>query len=158
MVGSKITFRARASLIDRLIDLDPKSYGEALPLRTFSMQELKESVRRDLGWLLNTRTSLPGDLIDKRDLTVIDYGIPDFGSYSPENPDDRGLLARRITRSISAFEPRLQKVKVTVEPEMENEKTLRIIIDAELIVESVREPVSFHTVFHNKTGKWELHE
>ena len=158
MVALKTDFIARASLIDRLVDLDPRSHGEVRPLRSLDREQLKESIRRNLGWLLNTRTSFPADLIDRRDLTVMDYGIPDFGSYSPQDPDDQTLLARRITRSISAFEPRLQKVKVIIEPEMENEKRLRIRIDAVMIAESVTEPVSFQTVFQSKSATWELHE
>jgi len=127
-------------------------------LRTLTREELKESVRRDLEWLLNTRTSFPGFLLDDKDLTVIDYGIPDFGSYSPANPDHQKLLAKRITRSISVFEPRLRKVRVTVESEMADEKTLRINIDAVLVVESFREPVSFHTVLQSQTGTLEIYE
>jgi type VI secretion system protein ImpF len=149
---------ARASLIDRLVDLNPKSQWEEQPFRTLSREELRESVRRDLEWLLNTRTSFPGSPLDKKDLTVIYYGIPDFGSYSPANPDHQELLAKRITRSISAFEPRLKNVRVIVEPEMPNEKTLRIHIDAVLVVESLREPVSFQTVLQGQTGTLEIHE
>jgi type VI secretion system protein ImpF len=151
-------FMARASLIDRLIDRNPRSQWEAPPFRTLSREELKESVRRDLEWLLNTRTSLPGSLLDDKDLTVIDYGIPDFGFYSPANPDHQKLLAQRIRRSISVFEPRLQKVQVTVEPEMPDEKTLVIHIDAVLVVELFREPVSFQTVLQGQTGRLEIHE
>ena len=158
VVVSKPTSKARASLIDRLVDLRPRSQWEAQPLRTLSREELKESVRRDLEWLLNTRTSFPGYLIDKKDLTVIDYGIPDFGFYSPANPDHRELLTKRITRSISAFEPRLQKVRVTADSEMPDEKTLRITIDAVLGVESFREPVSFQTVLQSQAGTLEVHE
>lgn len=158
IMASKTPFTARASLIDRLVDFRPKSPWEAPPLRTLTREELKESVRRDLGWLLNTRTSIPAHLLDERELTVIDYGIPDFGSYSPANSDDRGLLAKRITRSIRAFEPRLQEVKVTVAPQMVNEKTLRVNLDAVLVVEPVKEPISFQTVFQRETGTWEVHE
>jgi len=127
-------------------------------LRSLSRDELLASVRRDLVWLLNTRTSIPGDLFDKRDLTVLDYGIPDFGSYSPANVDHQEILARRITRAVSAFEPRLQEVEVTVEHEMPDEKSLTIKMDAFLVIESVREPVSFQTVFQRQTGIWEVHE
>jgi type VI secretion system protein ImpF len=158
MVEAKSSFFARASLIDRLVDRNPRSQWEAQPLRTLTREELKESVRRDLEWLLNTRTPLPGLLLDKKELTVIDYGIPDFGSYSPTNPDHQKLLAQRITRSISVFEPRLQKVNVTVEPEMPDEKTLTIHLDAVLVVESLSEPVSFRTVLQGQAGRVEIHE
>jgi type VI secretion system protein ImpF len=158
VVERRPSFIARASLIDRLVDRDPGSRWEAPPYRTLSRGELKESVRRDLEWLLNTRTSLPGSLLDDKELTVIDYGIPDFGHYSPANPNHQRILAQRIRRSISAFEPRLQEVQVTVEPEMPDEKTLVIRIDAALIVEPFREPVSFQTVLQSQTGRLEIHE
>ena len=158
MAAPNAAFMARASLIDRLVDRDPRSQWEAPPFRTLSREELKESVLRDLEWLLNTRTSLPGSLLDEKDLTVIDYGIPDFGLYSPANPNHQRLLAQRIRRSISAFEPRLQKVRVTVEPEMPDEKTLTIHIDAVLVVEPFREPVSFQTVLQGQTGRLEINE
>ena len=121
-------------------------------------REMRSVLRRDLGWLLNTRTSHPRHLFDERDLTVIDYGIPDFGTYSPRNPDDRELLAKRIERAIHAFEPRLQNVHVSVEPEMVNEKQLRLIISAEMVLESAREPVSFLVAFQRETGAVEVHE
>jgi type VI secretion system protein ImpF len=152
------TLAARASLIDRLVDRNPRSQWEAPPLRTLDREELKESLRRDVEWLLNTHTSLPGYLIDDKELTVIDYGIPDFGLYSPANSNHQRLLAHRIRRSIEAFEPRLRNVQVTVEPEMPDEKALRIHINALLVVEPFREPVSFQTVLQGQTGKLEIHE
>ncbi len=158
MPGPKNTFMARASLIDRLVDNDPKTRKEARPLRTLSKEELKESVRRELGWLLNTRTSIPAHEYDDRDLTVIDYGMPDFGSYSPAHVADQIILGKRIARTISAFEPRLQDVKVTVEPEMANERTLRVIIDAVLVSDMLREPVSFLTVLQDGAGLLEVLE
>ena len=149
---------ARASLIDRLVDLHPESTTEVRPLRSLSGEELKGSLRRDMEWLLNTRTSLPGSLFDKEELTVIDYGIPDFGSDSHANPDFQALLVKRLARSISAYEPRLQDVRVTVEPNSADERGLHVIIDAVMVVESIREPVSFRTIFHSLTGLVEVHE
>jgi type VI secretion system protein ImpF len=158
MAGTATSPEARASLIDRLVDLEPKSGSEVRPLRTLSTEGLKSSVRRDLARLLNTRTSLPAHRFDTQELTVIDYGIPDFGAYWTTDENDQAFLADRIARSISTFEPRLQEVKVTVEPQRINEKTLRVNLEAVLVVESVREPVSFETVFQGRTGTWEVHE
>lgn len=158
MAGSKNTLMARASLIDRLVDYEPAINKEVRPLRTLSKEALKASVRRDLGWLLNTRTSISAREYDERELTVIEYGIPDFGSYSPANEEDQFFLAKRIGRAIAAFEPRLQNVKVTVKPAMENERTLRIIIDAVLVSDVLREPVSFRTVLQDGNGLSEVLE
>ncbi len=43
------------SVLDRLIDHEPDISGEAIPTRTQSVRQLKDGLRRDLEWLLNTR-------------------------------------------------------------------------------------------------------
>ena len=154
MANSK--FQVRASLIDRLTDLQPQFGREPRPLRAVNRKQFKKSIRRDLSWLFNTRTPTPATLYDKKELTVIDYGIPDFGSYSPASKDDQSLLARRLTRAITSFEPRLKNVRIRVKPEMTNEKNLDVIIDAVMVVENVREPASFRTVFQKQTGEWKM--
>lgn len=158
MNARRTTFTARASLLDRLVDEAPRTQREARPLRTQSRRQLMASVMRDLSWLLNSRTSHPPEEFDRRELTVIDYGIPDFGSYSPANPDDQRLLASRLARAIAFFEPRLKNVSVRVAPAMPNERSLQVAVDAELVVDEVREPVSFLTLLQKKAGTWEVHE
>ena len=158
MIKTKRVFRARASLIDRLIDLHPKAQRESKPLRMLGRSGLKESIRRDLSWLLNTRTSLPASEFDDRQLTVIDFGIPDFGSYYTANENDRVKMNRRLVRAISFFEPRLRNVTVAVDTVMLNEKALRIMIDAEMVVEDVRAPVSFLTILQDKSATLEINE
>jgi type VI secretion system protein ImpF len=154
----KSVFRARASLIDRLVDDQPAVRRESRPLRTLTRKQLKAVVMRDLGWLLNTRTSGKPSRFDSEELTVIDYGMPDFGAYFTANPEDRERLIQRMIRAISAFEPRLQKVRIAVEPIKINEKKLKILIEAVIVVHTVRAPVSFLTVFHDKTGTMEIYE
>ena len=72
----------RTLLFDRLVDRDPKLRHEVRPMRTLDRRGLKESVRRDLELLLNTRCPLPAHRIPPRDRSVVDYGIPD-----PLGPD-----------------------------------------------------------------------
>jgi type VI secretion system protein ImpF len=147
---------ARASLIDRLTDTSPSVSWEERPLRTLSGKSLRDSVARDLIWLLNTRTALSASVYHQKPLTVTDYGIPDFGRSSPANPDDREVLARTITKAISAFEPRLRNPRVFVKPEMRDEKTLSVTIEGVMTVGSVRMPVSFQTIFQKNAGTWKL--
>ncbi len=149
-------FQARASLLDRLMDDMPDRSRELRPLRTQSRKKLRESLRRDLLWLLNTRASLPAAVFDDADLTVIDYGIPDFGSYAAASSDDQLRLTRRLTRAVSAFEPRLRNIRVYAEPVRPNEKTIALTIEAMMVVEDVREPVSFRTVYQDDTGEWDM--
>jgi type VI secretion system protein ImpF len=157
-IRSRSPFRARASLIDRLIDPLPQVTREVRPLRTLTRKQLKETIRRDLAWLLNTRVSLRPRVFDRTDLTVIDYGIPDFGTYYTVNETDQNLLVQRLVRAISAFEPRLKNIRIGVEPQPVNERTVRFVLDAVIVVESVRTPVSFVTVLQEKSGQVEVHE
>ena len=154
----KDRFQVRASLVDRLVDSDPRSTREIRPLRAFDREAFRASVRRDLGWLLNTRTPLPAGEFDRRELTVIDYGIPDFGSYSPESISDMKLMAKRITRAVTFFEPRLQQVRIEFREKMDDERSIGAVIEAELVTDEVREPVSFLTVFQQKTGQVKVYD
>ncbi len=133
-------------LFDRLIDNDPESKQEVRPFRALSVQELKDSVRRELSRLLNSRCPIPGSALEGMggmERTVINYGIPDFTSYSPQNANDQSKLAKSMRQAIEAFEPRLTNVDVTVDPLLPNERTVSARIEAVLIAGTVREPVMF---------------
>lgn len=150
---------ARSLIFDRLVDHEPESaIGEQRPLRILDKRELKESVRRELGRLLNTRCSLSTQLPGQEERTVLDYGIPDFSSYSPHSADDHRLIANIISQSIAAFEPRLQQVRVTVEQFRESDRALRITIEAVLVTETITEAVLFPVTINNKTGAAEVQE
>jgi len=157
MTATGTKFKARASLLDRLIDDDPAATRETRPLRTQNRDALMASLRRDLGWLLNTRVSLPAARFDKKKLTALDYGIPDFCGYSPANKTHLRILARRIRKAIAAFEPRLKAVRVRVRPKMPDERSLELIIEAILAVDEFREPVSFVTLFQLETEQVTIH-
>ena len=48
-------FTVTPSLIDRLIDRDPRAGADPPTTRAQSIRQLKAALRRDLEWLLNTR-------------------------------------------------------------------------------------------------------
>lgn len=150
------SFKTRASLLDRLIDTAPMEKREIRPLRTMERPDIRAAVARDLGWLLNTRTPLTTEAFEARELTVIDYGVPDFGKGTPESFKDQKLRAALTEKAIRAFEPRLQDVKVSIEAAMKNERALRMVIEAVMVEDDVREPVSFRTIYDSKTGTLEI--
>ena len=47
--------RVTPSVLDRLIDLEPRQSQEPPIVLSTSVADLKQAVRRDLEWLLNTR-------------------------------------------------------------------------------------------------------
>ena len=130
-------------LLDRLIDEEPNLRRESPPLRTLDRRGLRESVRRELEKLFNSRISSRAHEVESSALTVIDYGIPDFAPLGPENPDDAEALAGRLQRVVEAFEPRLQEVTVRVDVQRGGDRGLAATVAGVLVVDEVREPVSF---------------
>ena len=146
-----------APLFDRLVDREPHVPAEPRPLRTLDPRGLRESVRRELERMLNTRSSLPVDrLVERDELTVLEYGIPDLSAYSAADEGDQRLLAGVVARAVTAFEPRLRQVSVTFERLEDGQRALRLRIDAQLVANEVAEPVSFPTLFGLKSGTVEV--
>ena len=149
----------RAPLFDRLTDLDPWSAGEPRPLRTLDRAGLRESVRRELARLLNTRSSIPVDQLAQRpELTVLEYGIPDLSAYSIGDDDHQRLLTNVVARAVAAFEPRLCEVRVAVVRLEDEQRSLLLRIDAVLTAGEVAEPVSFPALMGLKSGQVEIQE
>jgi type VI secretion system protein ImpF len=144
MIEPKVRSGGPVLLFDRLIDLEPESQKEARPLRILDRTGLKDSIRRELGRLLNTRCPIPLASLTER--TVINYGIPDFSSLSPENGDHRDRLESWMRDAITSYEPRLVDVQVSVDTPGKNDRSLIARIDAKLQLETMREPVAFSVV------------
>jgi type VI secretion system protein ImpF len=170
MADSRNTGGARALLFERLVDTELNSKEESPPFRVLTRQELRKSVSRELGQLLNSRCPVPLQLIGEEERTVINYGVPDFSSLSPESSDDRKLIASIIGQTIAAFETRLRNVRVTAEYFEDDERRLQITVEADLVTDAIIEvrsypefgtavePVTFPIVLNSKTGIMEMYE
>lgn len=148
--------RITPSVLDRLLDYEPELSREPIASRAKSLRQLKQSVKRDLEWLLNTRRmveKLPSELKEVGQ-SLAAYGLPDFSSLSVESPADQKRLRREIEDTIRIFEPRLDDVVVTVEPVRETERVLRFRIDARLKIEPAPEPVTFDTMLQLGSGQY----
>ena len=124
--------------------------------RLQAIRALKSSLWRDLNALLNTKRreqEIPEEFVEaNRSLLV--YGLPDFSSFGVMNPRDQNRLRRAIETAIRRFEPRLEKVTVTIEPPIATDPGLRFRIDGMLRVEPASEPVSFETVLQPDSGRF----
>lgn len=144
------------SALDRLKDDDPDSNVEAPLTHAQSVRLLKEAVRRDLEWLLNTRriAVLPAESLKDVHKSVYVYGLPDFSSFRLKDQDK---LVRLLTGAIKIFEPRLANVKVypseAAEPGF---RTLRMRIEGSLMMDPAPEHVSFDTVLELTSGEYEV--
>jgi type VI secretion system protein ImpF len=148
---------AKLSVLDRLIDNDPKRTSEAPASPAQSLRELKASLRRDIEWLLNTRRCIqdppPGSSELQRSLHV--YGLPDICSLSLSTGHDFHRLARAMESTLAGFEPRLKSIRVTPVPASEaTSRVLRFQIDGVLRVEPVPEHMTFDTVLELTSGEY----
>jgi type VI secretion system protein ImpF len=148
--------RVTLSVLDRLLDDEPEVSREGIPSRSKSLRQLKDSVRRDLEWLLNTRhipAEVPSDLKEVNNSVAV-YGLPDFSSLSVQSPEDQKQMIKSIRDTIRVFEPRLDDVTVALEQSRTTERALRFRIDARLKVEPAPEPVRFDTILQMGTGQY----
>lgn len=130
--------RLQPSLLDRLTDYDPDHTSESREQRVLSFRQLKQSVLRDLSWLLNTPAmEAMQDFSDYpfAARSVINYGIPALSGSNLSSVDPQ-KLQRRIKQVISDFEPRIQsdtlKVELVIDRSQMNNVALSFKIEGDL--------------------------
>lgn len=148
-----------ASLLDRLLDDDPALSREPAHLRHPTLAKLKQDVRRDLESLLNTRVRnvVWSPKLDHLDVSLLNYGLPDYGSMNLAAAEERQKFCRLIENVILAFEPRLMEVKVVPHSAEEPlDRTFRFRIEALLRVDPAPEPVLFDSHLDPGTGNFDI--
>jgi type VI secretion system protein ImpF len=147
------------SVLDRLIDNEPDVRREAPKSRNQVLRDLKQSVRRDLENLLNTRLRCVPWSPDMKFLkkSLVNYGLPDLTGSSPASPKEREDFRRTIESVVKQYETRLRKlnVKLTDSPSS-IDRTIRFHIDAVLQAEPTPEPISFDSTLRLVDGSFEV--
>lgn len=147
------------SVIERLIDLDPAAKTDAPQTRSQSVRQLKAGLRRDLEWLLNTRQIAGGvpEQFPELEGSLYGYGLPDVSNMSASSIRDRNRLLRTLESTITAFEPRLSGVKVSIVESGQNSgRQLRFQIEALLLMDPSPELISFDTVLELSSGEYQI--
>ncbi len=147
------------SVLDRLIDREPKAQTEAPLSRSQSVRILKAAVQRDLEWLLNTRriADEPDESLKEINKSLYIYGLPDFSQYTMASLSDQAKLIKQILTTIKMFEPRLGSVRIVpVEAQETGIQQFRLRIEAMLLMDPAPEPVSFDTVIGLMSGNCKI--
>lgn len=152
--------RVSQSVLDRLIDYEPRQSQEAVKSRLVSVRELKQAVRRDLEWLLNTRchTKAEDDGLEEAQKSVAFYGLPELLNFSPKSDGDQRMLNKALESAIKIFEPRFMDLKVSHEPFENVDRQMKFKIEAWLDVEPTPEPIVFDTVIEVGSGEFAINE
>lgn len=145
------------SVLDRLID-DPNASEDVFLTRSKSLRELKQAVRRDLEWLLNTRQPVSGAPEGTEvQNSLYMYGLPDITSISVKSTRERKRLTESIQIAVAKFEPRLANVRVNLVTVGEDKvPSLRFVIEGLLRVDPSPEQVSFDTVLELSSGEYKV--
>ena len=124
---------ARLPLFERLADADPGRADDARPIHVLDRAGLQASVWRELMRIMNRRC-VPRP---QAELSVLEYGLPDWTGLYASNPDDRLRIGRSVLRAVRAFEPRLGEPKVEVTPSARGAQVLTIHLGGRLVRWSV---------------------
>ena len=120
------------SLFDR-INSDSSSYS-----LHFDYASLHYSILNSLQNMLNVRK---GSLV-----SLEDYGIPDFSEFISQFPDAINKLKFSIRDFLHRFEPRIQSVQITHEPDIDKPLELKFSITTKVFVDDDVQNLSFETV------------
>jgi type VI secretion system protein ImpF len=146
--------------LDRLRDDYPKATRESRAFRSVTLRQYRDSVLRDLQWLLNTGLQPPGeDLADFPQVqrSVSNYGVRSLSGVwaSSQNAE---VVEQSIKQAILDFEPRVlpQTLEVRlVGEDREGTKggNLVLEISGELYAEPVTERLYLRTEIDLETGQ-----
>lgn len=143
------------TLLDRLTDRDPRSERE-VPLNAWEeARELQSALCRDLAALLNTRRARDDfdRTYEQAANSILRFGIVDFTSHNLKNGIEQEQLRKSIEQSIRCFEPRLDRVEVSLQESDASRPVLRFQVSAVLRTEH-QEPVFFEATLHRDSRRF----
>lgn len=155
--------KLQPSLLDRLTDTRPDLRSSSAGVRVLSMEELRESVRRDLAALFNaTALEVVEDLSDYPNVrrSTVNFGMPDMSGKTGSGVNLKEL-ERSLNRAILEFEPRLMENTVKVSSEVYDNKshnTMVATIEAELWSQPLPQKLMVRTELDLENGEVKLKE
>jgi len=130
-------------VFERLMRQESASSGRS------ALEQLKDSVARDLEALLNTRLGVASDAFDAHPearASILAYGLVDFAAFSLSSSEDRAAICASLKDAIERHEPRLTEVAAAFEADGGVVDRLQFTIHARLRLGGGSEPVDFNAV------------
>lgn len=111
MADQTIVERLQPALLDRLTDNAPENVGESRNERVIDIDRLRDIIRRDLSWLLNTNnldTQIDAERFPQASNSVLNFGLREVaGEFSTEERGRR--IKASMQQAIERFEPRVRE-------------------------------------------------
>ncbi len=155
--------RLQPSLLDRLTDDEPYNQQESREKRVLSMHKLRQSVLRDVSWLLNT-DSLESvtDLSDYPEVaqSVLNFGIKDLAGKTGSGISS-SEIEKELKQAVNIFESRILpntlNIQVLTSEEM-NHHALSFDIEANLWAQPLPLHLYLRTEIDTITGDVNLRD
>ena len=153
MARTKSEILITQSLIDRLVDRE--QWPET---RAASINMYRDSLKRDLEWLLNTRQPVLPELesFPAVATSVFNYGFPDIHSFDGSAGREQNALTLSLERCIRAFEPRINQPRVYLTRSDHLTRSLKFHIEGQVSYENMDEEIKFDTVLELIRGEYEV--
>lgn len=141
------------SVLDRLTAIEDWPSTRSQSTRFF-----RDSIKRDLEWLLNSRQPPLPELAawPAARASVINYGLPDISSLGLTSASDQRALRMAVETCLRNFEPRLMDVRVTLVGSDTADRRLRFHIEGSMKLDPAPEEISFDTVLELSSGEYKV--
>jgi len=146
--------RLQPSLLDRLTDDEPHSQNESRDKRVLSMYKLRESVLRDVSWLLNSDSmETVVDLTEYPEVakSVLNYGIKDLAGRVVAGVNVTEI-EKGLKQAVNNFEPRIMANSLNVhvfKSDKMDQQALSFDIEADLWAQ----PLPLHLYLRTEINK-----
>ena len=153
MARTKSEVLVTQSLIDRLVDRE--QWPET---RAASITMYRDSLKRDVEWLLNTRQPVIPALesFPATAASVLNFGLPDIHSFDGSAGKEQNALTVALEKCIRTFEPRIKQPRVYLTRTDLLSRSLRFHIEGKITYENMDEEIKFDTVLELISGEYEV--
>lgn len=153
MARNKSDVLITQSLLDRLTDLD-----QWPDTRSASISMYRESLKRDVEWLLNTRQPVIPELEDypATAASVFNFGLPDIHSFDGSKGKEQNALTVALEKCIRIFEPRISQPRVFLTRTDILSRSLKFHIEGQIVYENMNEEIKFDTTLELISGEYEV--
>ena len=157
-----MTQRYAPGLFDRLIDDQPigrAGASHATCAASWTVEQLKEAIARDLESLLNTRAALPEHLLagyPEASKSVLTYGLIDFAGMCMTSDIDRKRICAAVLLTIQRHESRLHSVTTALRMRSSYINRFDLVISGKLKVQGACDLVQFDAVLEPSTQQYSI--
>jgi type VI secretion system protein ImpF len=144
-------------LLERL--MGDRSQSTPAANARLTLEQVKDSVARDLEALLNTRLAIPDTAFDgypEARRSILNYGLADFAGMCLTSAEDRQAVCASLKAAIEIHEPRLAEVSASLELEDGSVNRLHFVINAKLVLHPSAEPVNFNAVLQPSSLRYSI--